>query len=99
MILEFTASPGFDFITRFSELIDVPVRDNYLEILKAMGEGYVRRVGFGDDFRLTIHRYVLKDLVIKRNPAKTSNNIRTIFFYNDREDLEYSKTSTKIQIS
>jgi AraC-like DNA-binding protein len=89
MILEFTAAPGFDFITRFSELINVPVRDNVLEIPKAMGEGYVRKVGFGDDFRLTIHRYVLKeDLIVKRNPAATSNNVRTIFFYNDRENLE-----------
>jgi AraC-like DNA-binding protein len=89
MILEFTAAPGFDFITRFSALINVPVRDNFLEIPKTMGEGYVRKVGFGDDFRLTIHRYVLKeDLIVKRNPAATSNNVRTIFFYNDRENLE-----------
>jgi hypothetical protein len=44
MIFEFTTAPGFDFITRFSELINVPVRDSYLEIPKAMGEGYVRKV-------------------------------------------------------
>lgn len=89
MIFEFTAAPGFDFITRFSEQINVPVRDNFLEIPKEMGEGYVRKVGFGDDFKLTIHRYVLKeDLIIKRNPATTSNNVRTIFFYNDKEDFE-----------
>jgi len=89
MIFEFTAAPGFDFITRFSEQINVPVRDHLLEIPKAMGEGYVRKVGFGDDFKLTIHRYVLKeDLIIKRNPAATPNNVRTIFFYNDKEDRE-----------
>lgn len=89
MIFEFTAAPGFDFITRFSEQINVPVRDNFLEIPKTLGEGYVRKVGFGDDFKLTIHRYVLKeDLIIKRNPAARSNDVRTIFFYNDREDLE-----------
>lgn len=89
MIFEFTAAPGFDFITLFSEQINVPVRDNLLEIPKTLGEGYVRKVGFGDDFRLTIHRYVLKeDLIIKRNPAVKSNNIRTIFFYNNKEDLE-----------
>ncbi|MCF2443385.1 AraC family transcriptional regulator [Dyadobacter sp. CY345] len=89
MILEFTAAPGFDFITRFSEKINVPVRDNFLEIPKEMGEGYVRKVAFGDDFKLTIHRYLLKeDLIIKRNPAATSNNVRTIFFYNNKEDFE-----------
>jgi AraC-like DNA-binding protein len=89
MILEFTAAPGFDFITRFSEKINVPIRDNVLEIPKEMGEGYVRKVAFGDDFKLTIHRYLLKeDLIVKRNPATTSNNVRTIFFYNNKEDFE-----------
>jgi AraC-like DNA-binding protein len=89
MILEFTAAPGFDFITRFSEKINVPIRDNVLEIPKEMGEGYVRKVAFGGDFKLTIHRYLLKeDLIVKRNPAATSNNVRTIFFYNNKEDFE-----------
>jgi AraC-like DNA-binding protein len=89
MIFEFTTAPGFDFITLFSKQINAPVRDNVLEIPKALGEGYVRKVGFGDDFKLTIHRYVLKeDLIVKRNPAAIANDVRTIFFYNDREDLE-----------
>jgi AraC-like DNA-binding protein len=67
----------------------VPVRDNVLKIPKTLGEGYVRKVGFGDDFRLTIHRYILKeDLIIKRNPAIKSNNVRTIFFYNNWKALE-----------
>ncbi|MBD1365874.1 helix-turn-helix transcriptional regulator [Mucilaginibacter sp. ZT4R22] len=89
MIFEFTTAPGFDFITLFSKQINAPVRDNLLEIPKTLGEGYVRKVGFGDDFKLTIHRYILKeDLIVKRNPAAVANNVRTIFFYNDREDLE-----------
>jgi AraC-like DNA-binding protein len=89
MIFEFTAVPGFDFITLFSKQINVPVRDNVLKIPKTLGEGYVRKVGFGDDFKLTIHRYVLKeDLIIKRNPAVKPNNVRTIFFYSNKEDLE-----------
>jgi AraC-like DNA-binding protein len=67
----------------------VPVRDNVLEIPKTLGDGYVRKVGFGDDFKLTIHRYVLnEDLVVKRNPAAKSNDVRTIFFYNNKKDLE-----------
>jgi AraC-like DNA-binding protein len=89
MIFEFTAARGFDFITLFSEQINVPVRDNVLKIPKTLGEGYVRKVGFGDDFKLTIHRYVLnEDLIIKRNPAATPNDVRTIFFYNNKKDLE-----------
>jgi AraC-like DNA-binding protein len=89
MIFEFTAAPGFDFITLFGKQINAPVRDNFLEIPKIMGEGYVRKIGFGDDFKLTIHRYTLKeDLIIKRNPAEKSNSVRTIFFYSNKEDLE-----------
>jgi AraC-like DNA-binding protein len=89
MIFEFTAAPGFDFITLFAKQINAPVRDNVLEIPKTLGTGYVRKVGFGDDFKLTIHHYVLKeDLIIKRNPAASLNDVRTIFFYNNTEDLE-----------
>lgn len=89
MILEFTATPGFDFIYRFSEKINVPVIDNFLEVPKEIGEGYVRKVAFGEDFKLTIHRYVLKeDLIVKRNPAATLNTVRTIFFYSNKQDLE-----------
>ena len=89
MIFEFTSEPGFDFITLFSKQINVPVRDNVLEIPASLGEGYVRKVGFGDDFKLTIHRYILKeDLILKRNPAVKANNVRTIFFYSNKEDFE-----------
>jgi AraC-like DNA-binding protein len=89
MIFEFTAAPGFDFITLFGKQINAPVRDNFLDIPPKMGEGYVRKIGFGDDFKLTIHRYTLKeDLIIKRNPAERSNSVRTIFFYSNKEDIE-----------
>lgn len=89
MILEFTTAPGFDFITLFGKQINAPVRDNFLEIPKNMGEGYVRKIGFGDDFKLTIHRYTLKeDLILKRNPAEKPNSVRTLFFYSNKDDLE-----------
>jgi AraC-like DNA-binding protein len=89
MIFEFTAAPGFDFITLFAKQINTPVRDNFLEIPKTLGTGYVRKVGFGDDFKLTIHRYNLnEDLIIKRNPAASVNDVRTIFFYNNTEGFE-----------
>jgi AraC-like DNA-binding protein len=89
MTFEFTAAPGFDFITLFAKQINAPVRDNFLEIPKTLGTGYVRKVGFGDDFKLTIHRYNLnEDLIIKRNPAASANDVRTIFFYHNTEDLE-----------
>lgn len=89
MIFEFTTAPGFDFITFFAKHINATVRDNFMEIPKTMGEGYVRKVGFGNDFKLTIHRYTLKeDLIIKRNPSPETSSVRTFFFYNNKQDLE-----------
>ncbi len=94
MTFEFTASLHFDFITEFARLIDEPIHDDLLLIPEAMGEGYVRKVTFGNDFRLLIHRYKLKeDLVIKRNPTVVANDLMSIFFYNNEQpiDLIYNK--------
>lgn len=94
MIFEFTASLHFNFITGFSKKYHIPFRDNYLSIPDSMGEGYIRRVVFGNDFRLLIHRYKLKeDLIIKRNPAVEPNDLLSIFFYNNEQpiDLIYNK--------
>lgn len=89
MIFEFTAAQGFDFITLFGKQINAQVRDNFLEIPKALGEGYVRKIGFGEDFKLTIHRYTLKeDLIMKRNPSEILNSVRTLFFYSNKNDHE-----------
>jgi AraC-like DNA-binding protein len=100
MIFEFTTAPGFDFITLFAEQINATVRDDVLEIPKTLGAGYVRRVGFGNDFKLTIHRYALReDLILKRNPAAKANNVRTIFFYSNKEDLEVSYNNAENQLS
>jgi len=88
MIFEFTATPHFDFITDFSKKYNIPLRDNYLSIPPSMGEGYVRKVVFGNDFRLLIHRYKLKDdFTIKRNPAVERNDLISIFFYNNEQPL------------
>ena len=94
MIFEFTSSFTFDFITDFSRKYDIPLRDNYLSIPASMGEGYVRKVAFGNDFRLLIHRYKLKeDFIIKRNPAVEPSDLLSIFFYNNEQslDLEYNE--------
>src|SRR5690606_21874487 len=89
MIFQFTASPHFDFITQFAGQIGVPVKGDFLEIPQKMGEGYVRKVSFGNDFRLLMHCYTLKeDLVIKRNPAVEKNDLRSIFFYNNEQAIE-----------
>lgn len=93
MIFQFTASWHFDFITQFAEQINVQVKDNFLEIPKKLGKGYVRKVTFADDFRLLIHSYILnEDLVIKRNSAIEDNDLRSLFFYNNEQavDLIYN---------
>ena len=89
MIFEFTTAPGFDFIKFFAEHINATVIDNYMEIPNTLGEGYVRKVVFGSDFKLTIHHYTLKeDLIIKRNPSPETSSVRTFFFYNKKQNLE-----------
>lgn len=89
MILRFTASTDFDFITQFAELINMPIKDNVLEIPKSMGEGFVRRITFGNDFRLLMHRYTLKeDFIIQRDPTLEMNDLLSIFFYNNEQSLE-----------
>ena len=89
MIFEFTAALHFDFITDFSRKYQIPLRDNYLAIPPSMGEGYIRMVTFGSDFRLLIHRYKLKeDFIIKRNAAVEPNDLLSIFFYNNEQPLD-----------
>ena len=111
VFFEFTASQHFDFITRFAGQVKVPVRDNLLEIPSKMGEGYIRKVAFGNDFRLLIHHYTLKeDLIIKRNPAIEPSSLISIFFYNNKQDIDLNynnegnmsflqKNSSAIQIT
>ncbi len=97
MILQFTASQHFDFITQFAGQISMPVSDDFLEIPKRMGEGYVRKVTFGNDFRLLIHCYTLKeDLIIKRDPAVEKSDLLSIFFYNNEQAIEltYNKDNS-----
>lgn len=89
MVFQFTASSHFDFITQFANQIDVPVQNNFMEIPQSLGEGFVRKVTFGENFRLLVHRYTLKeDLIIRRNPASGINDLRSIFFYNNRQDID-----------
>ena len=89
MIFEFTASLHFDFITDFSKKYSIPLRDNYLAIPPSMGKGFIRKVELGNHFRMLIHNYKLKeDFIIKRNPALETNDLISIFFYNNEEPLD-----------
>ncbi|TDH29148.1 hypothetical protein EXU57_03515 [Segetibacter sp. 3557_3] len=89
MIFEFTASKDFDFITEFSEKFKLPVRDGLLTFPGAIGQGYIRKIGFSPDFRILMHHYILKeDFVIVRNATKVPNDLISIFYYNNEQPLD-----------
>ena len=88
MIFSFSATPDFDFLTHFAQHIGVPVHDDLLLIPEPLGQGYIRKLTFGPEFKITVHRYVLKEeLVIKRNASGMGNDLVTLFFYNNEQPL------------
>lgn len=89
MIFSFSATPDFDFITHFARYLGVGVEKNLLRIPETLGEGYVRKLTFAPDFKITLHRYTLReDLVIRRNSSGLGNELITIFFYSNEDALE-----------
>ena len=88
MIFSFSATPDFDFLTYFARQIQAPVHNDLMLIPDHLGQGYIHRLAFGPDFKITIHRYVFKeDLIIKRNSSGSGNDLITIFFYNNEQPL------------
>lgn len=88
MIFSFTSTPDFDFITYFARHIGVTVNDNVLIIPEHLGQGHIRKITFGAEFKITMHHYVLKeDLIIKRNTSGQGNELITIFFYSNEQAL------------
>ena len=95
MIFNFTATPDFDFMTSFAQHTGANVQDGYLEIPEKLGQGYIRKLIFGPDFKITIHHYVLKeDLIIKRNPSRLGNELITVFFYSNEQSLGIAFNNT-----
>lgn len=88
MIFSFTSTPDFDFMTYFARHIGVTVNDNLLIIPEHLGQGHIRKITFGAEFKITMHHYVLKeDLIIKRNTSGQGNELITIFFYSNEQAL------------
>jgi AraC-like DNA-binding protein len=89
MIFSFSATPDFDFITQFAHSIRMPVQNDLMLMPDRLGEGYIRKLVFGPDFKITIHRYTLReDLTIKRNAFGGGNDLITIFFYSNEQLVE-----------
>lgn len=89
MIFSFSATADFDFLTQFSRHVQAPVYNDTMLMPESLGEGYIRRVVFSADFKITLHRYTLKeDLIIKRNCLDGGNDLITVFFYSNEDALE-----------
>jgi len=88
MIFSFLATPDFDFMTQFARHIGATINNNQLLIPEYLGQGYIRKLDFGPDFKITIHQYILtEDLVIKRNASEQTNDLITIFLYSNEQSL------------
>jgi len=91
MIFSFNATREFDFMTCFARHIGAEVHNGLLVIPGHLGNGYIRKLSFGNEFKITMHHYVLReDLVIKRNISGLGNELITIFFYNNEQALGIS---------
>ncbi|EHQ29642.1 helix-turn-helix domain-containing protein [Mucilaginibacter paludis] len=88
MIFSFNATPEFDFITYFARHIGATVNNDLLVIPDHVGNGFIRKLAFGPEFKVTMHHYVLKDdLIIKRSTSGLGNELITIFFYSNEQML------------
>jgi AraC-like DNA-binding protein len=91
MIFNFSATQDFDFLKQFAHHIQMPVHKDLLTMPEHLGSGYIRKLAFGQDFKITLHRYTLhEDLIIKRNTSGLGNDLITIFFYNNEQSLGIS---------
>ncbi|RFZ85361.1 AraC family transcriptional regulator [Mucilaginibacter terrenus] len=88
MIFSFNSTPGFDFMTYFARHIGANIDNDLLVIPDNIGTGYIRKLSFSAEFKITMHHYVLKeDLIIKRNTSGLGNELITIFFYSNEQTL------------
>jgi len=82
MTFEFSAETGVDFLAGFSEQFGVPLHGNELKIPAKMGQGNIKRIDLGEDFRLHIHQYSFREeFVLKRTAAEAISDVITIIFY------------------
>lgn len=88
MIFSFHATPDFDFMTCFARYIGAKVENDLMLIPGQLGNGYIRKISFGAEFKVTLHHYICnEDLVIKRNASGQGNELITIFFYSNQQPL------------
>ena len=87
MVFEFVPYPGFDFLKDFGEQFNLPVEGDTLPIPPELGQGRIRNIDLGPEFRLFVHRYRLnQDLVLKRRAAPLPNHELVSLIFNLNEE-------------
>ncbi|SEW39576.1 helix-turn-helix transcriptional regulator [Chitinophaga arvensicola] len=93
MVFEFIAEPSFDFLTSFGRQIGVPVHNNSLKIPASLGEGSIRRIELGDDFKGIVHRYRLhQDFVLRRKAPAVPQDLITIILNSNETPGKWMST-------
>ncbi|HEY5825834.1 MAG TPA: AraC family transcriptional regulator, partial [Cyclobacteriaceae bacterium] len=108
---EFTAVPGFNFFHSFTEKFNLKPAGDTLTLPPKIGKGTIKKIEFGSDFRLLIHRYKMKEeFIIKRKASPIKHDLISIFFYhnefpvnalyNDDKSIQFSKNNdSAIQVT
>lgn len=81
MTFEFAVSPSFNFVESFGEKFNIPVYKDSLKIPPHMGEGSIKWVDVGPDFKFVLHHYTLKqDFHLKRKAPEVNSELISIVF-------------------
>lgn len=101
MIFEFTAESSFDCLHTFARQLGGSVHGNSLKIPASLGEGDIRRIELGEDFKLIIHRYRLhQDFVLRRKaPAAPQDFITIILNSNETSGKQTSVQQSEVTFS
>jgi AraC-like DNA-binding protein len=81
LLAEPPTSSDFNFLTKFAEELHTEVFDDRISIPDKLGSGFIRKIDLAPDYKLLIHRYILKeDLVIKRVAPDYRHDLINIIF-------------------
>ncbi|SEW01233.1 AraC-type DNA-binding protein [Chitinophaga sp. YR573] len=87
MLFEFVANYDFNFLSSFAEKFNIPFDGEKLIIPGSLGEGSIRKIDLGPEFKLLLHQYTFKEeFVLKCIAPADNHDIITILFHCN-EDL------------
>lgn len=83
MVFEFNSDSGFDYIQKFADETNSPIRDNTLQITPPIGNGFIKKIDISHGFRILIHKYNMNEsFTIKRLASDDQSDILTFRFIN-----------------